>query len=190
MLTLSAVRHEVARWSTPSVLHRALAGILIASVVSLEAWAVLGPHEDWPFSSAPMFARYHARGEPLYEFVLVAQHADGARVVIQAKRHLGLGELGFRRQFFGRVYGSTDPEHPSGHHPSDDAGKFRQRLTIWMRKVAATYKVQTGRSAVSLSLELRQVSPRSESREVARYYVASQQMALTTSGKARPPREP
>src|SRR5688572_29539849 len=113
----AALGSERAHW--PSLRHRLGAALLIASITGLELWAVLGPHEDWPFTSAPMFARYQTPGDPVFELSFYVEDPAGVRVELDPLRHLGTGELGFRRHFFARYYGSTDPRHPSGHLPSE-----------------------------------------------------------------------
>lgn len=142
----------------PGRWHRLLASLLVVTVVGLQLRAVLGLHEDWPFTSAPMFARYQAPGDPLYELRVYAVGPGGAPVELDPERDLGLGELGFRRQLFSHYYGSTDPLHPAGHHPADSFELHRQRVLDWMRKVARGYQRQRGQQAERLRLEAVQIS--------------------------------
>lgn len=137
----------------PGRWHRLAASALLATVVALQLRAMIGPHEDWPFTSAPMFARYQAPGDPLVELrVLVVTEGRG-EFELDAERDLGLGELGFRRQFFSQYYGSTDPEHPSRHYSKDGFAQHRQRVLDWMRKVARGVRRKRGQLPQRLRLE-------------------------------------
>src|SRR5262245_18124717 len=97
----------LAAW--PSPLQRLGAAFLVLAILGLELRAVLGPYEDWPFTSAPMFALYQTPGAPVFELSFYVEDADGVAVELDPLRHLDTGELGFRRHFFARYYGSTDP---------------------------------------------------------------------------------
>lgn len=137
----------------PSRIHQVGAALLIASVCGLELRAVLGPHEDWPFTSAPMFARYQAPDAPVFELSFYVEDPKGTRVELQPQEHLGMGELGFRRQFFARYYGSTDELHPSGHFPRDGRAAFRERIALWMKLVIAAYTRKRGHAPERIWLE-------------------------------------
>ena len=153
---------QVGRW------HRLGAAALVFGLVALQLRAMLGPYEDWPFTSAPMFARYHAAEDPLFELRLIARHMDGSEHEIVPQRDLGLGELAFRRQFFSKHYGSADPKHPGGHMLGDDRDAFKRRLEVWLGRVARVYERVTGTALSGVRLEARRVTPRgSESRRVA-----------------------
>lgn len=154
----------MSRSSDPGVLavgvwHRLAAGALVATLVALQLGAMLGPHEDWPFTSAPMFARYHSADEPLFELRFIARFADGHEQEILPQRDLGLGELAFRRQFFAKHYGSADPKHPGGHQAQDTRVAFERRMTSWLRRVAVVYERGTGRALAAVRLEARRVTP-------------------------------
>lgn len=144
---------EAARARWPSRLHRLLAALLVAALLGLELRAVLGPYEDWPFTSAPMFARYQTPGAPVFELSFYVEDADGVAVELDPLGHLGTGELGFRRYFFARYYGSTDPEHPSWHLPGDDRAKFEQRIAEWMKLTVSVYTRRAGRPPRRVWLE-------------------------------------
>lgn len=152
----AAVEPESTHW--PGRLHRAGAALLIASICGLELWAVLGPHEDWPFTSAPMFARYQTLDDPVFELSFYVEEPAGVRVELEPLRHLGMGELGFRRHFFARYYGSTDARHPSGHLASDSEAAFRQRIATFMKLVAVAYAKQQGHPPRRLWLEASAIS--------------------------------
>ncbi len=163
----------------PSFVHKCAAGLLVLTLCALELRAIVGPHEDWPFTSAPMFARYVAAGDPLYELHLVVELPSGSETELDPKRDLGMGELGFRRQFFTQVYGSTDPRHPSQHRLDDSRERFRARLLDSMKKLSGVYTRRSGRALAGLRLEVwRLEGPRLERRPVARYGVANQQLTL------------
>jgi hypothetical protein len=160
---------SVSRELRVGIWHRLGAGALVIGLVALKVRAMLGPHEDWPFTSAPMFARYHSPDQPLFELRLIAQHADGSEHEIVPQRDLGLGELAFRRQFFAKHYGSADPRHPGGHLENDTREAFERRLGAWMRRVAGVYQRRTGRVLAGVSVEVRRVTATgSESKRVAK----------------------
>lgn len=142
----------------PGRLHRVGAGLLMASVLGLELWAVLGPYEDWPFTSAPMFARYQTPEDPVFELSFFAEDPSGVSFELEPLQHLGLGELGFRRHFFSRYYGSTDPQHPSWHLPGDAEATFRQRIAAWMKLVVVAYTKQRGHPPRRIWLEASKIS--------------------------------
>ena len=142
----------------PSRIHQMGAALLIASVCGLELRAVLGPYEDWPFTSAPMFARYQAPGDPVFELSFYFEDPKGTILELDPEQHLGLGELGFRRHFFTRYYGSTDALHPSGHFPRDGRAAFRERMAAWMKLVVATYARKHGHAPVRIWLEASKLS--------------------------------
>jgi len=142
---------SLAQW--PGRVHRLGAALLVTAIVGLELRAVLGPYEDWPFTSAPMFARYQTPGAPVFELSFYVEDAEGVTVELEPLRHLGTGELGFRRHFFARYYGSTDPQHPSWHLPDDNPAKFEQRIAEWMRLVVSVYTRRAGHPPRRIWLE-------------------------------------
>jgi hypothetical protein len=140
-------------------------------LLALELVAIAGPHEDWPFTAAPMFARYHAREQPLFEIDVFVRESSGTRRPLRA-RELGLGELSFKRQLFARWYGSTDQRHPAGHHPNDTPERFAARMVELLERLAKVETRRTGRAPAVLELEVRRLVP-PESRVVARYDVSA-----------------
>jgi hypothetical protein len=129
-----------------------------------------------------MFARYHAPGQPLYELTLLVERGDGTEFILNAKRDLGLGELGFKRQLFARYYGSTDPRHPGGHHVNDSPERFQARLLLWMRRTTAAYTAKHGQAPLALKLEVRRLlNGSTERRAVARFVPAEQALTLMGS---------
>jgi hypothetical protein len=154
----------------PSRAHKLFAIGLAALLLGLELVAIAGPHEDWPFTAAPMFARYHAREQPLFEIDVFVRDSSGARRPLRA-RELGLGELSFKRQLFARWYGSTDPRHPAGHHANDTPQRFAARMAEFLDRLAKIETRRTRRAPAVLELEVRRVAP-PESRVVGRYNVS------------------
>jgi hypothetical protein len=150
------------------VWHRLGATALVAALVGLQLRAMLGPYEDWPFTSAPMFARYHAAEDPLFELQFIARLPDGSEHEIVPQRDLGLGELAFRRQFFARHYRSADPKHRGERPTQDGRAAFEQRMAAWLKRVARVYERTTRHRLAGVRLEVRRVtSSGSESRRVA-----------------------
>jgi hypothetical protein len=118
----------------PTRAHKLGALALIVLLVGLQLRAMLGPWEDWPFTSAPMFAFYHSADRPLYEIAIFEQAQDGSERRLRAS-DFGLREISFGRAFFGDVYGSIDPHHPAGHHPGDTPERFSQRMADFSVKL-------------------------------------------------------
>jgi hypothetical protein len=146
---------ERAAW--PSPLRRIAVAALAAAVVGLELWAIQGPHEDWPFTSAPMFAYYHDADWPLFELNLYAETASGSEKPIEPRTQLGIGEIAFKRLLFADYYGSIDPRHPAGHRDDDSPERFRQRLSDFCRKVARAFAERTGAPARKIRVEVARV---------------------------------
>jgi hypothetical protein len=151
--------------------------VLVSVLLGLQLRAVVGPHEDWPFTSAPMFARYHTPGAPAYELGVVVREVGGAPFELVPKQHLGVGELAFRRQLFTRHYGSVDARHPGGHHVADDATKFERRMSAWCKLVANANEVKMVLELASLRVELRGVGPTAAlARPLLDYDVANERL--------------
>ena len=146
---------ERAAW--PSRPAKLAAAALAAVVLGLELWAIRGPHEDWPFTSAPMFAYYHDADWPLFELVLYAEVAPGSEKPIDPRAELGIGEIAFKRLLFADYYGSIDPRHPAGHHQDDSPERFRLRLSEFCRSVARVYLQRTGTPARKIRVEVARI---------------------------------
>lgn len=131
--------------------RRAVGVGLSVLLVGLELWAVLGPWESWPFTSAPMFARYQARGAPVYYLEWWVLDG-GERRLLSPQRGLGLGELPFRRGYFAAYYGSADPRHPGGHFPGDSEASFVARQSEYCRRLAAAWAHAKGMAAPPFEL--------------------------------------
>jgi hypothetical protein len=116
---------------------------------------MLGPHEDWPFTSAPMFARYHTASDPVFELHVMISLINGGELHLQPQQHLGVGELPFRRLLFAKYYGSTDPEHPFGHHPVDSRANFQRRMKLALENTVRAFEVHTGERVRAARVEVR-----------------------------------
>ena len=146
---------ERAAW--PSRGARVAVALLATAILGLELRAIAGPYEDWPFSSAPMFAYYHDADWPLFELGLEVEIAPGSERQIDPRADLGIGEIAFKRLLFADYYGSIDPAHPAGHHENDSPERFRQRMSELCRKVARVLAQRTGTPARTIRVELTRI---------------------------------
>jgi hypothetical protein len=149
---------ERAAW--PSSYAQVAVAVLAASLLGLQLWAILGPREDWPFSSAPMFAYYHDADWPLFELNLYAETPAGSEKAIDPRADLGIGEIAFKRQLFADHYGSIDPAHPAGHHEDDSPERFRQRMSELCRKIARAFQQRSGAPVRKIRVEVARVEQR------------------------------
>jgi hypothetical protein len=138
-------------------------------LAGLELAALLGPWEDWPFSSAPMFARHQSRDAPVYYIEWWVDAAGGSRL-LSPQKDLGLGELPFRRGYFASFYGSADPRHPGGHFPDDDPAAFEQRQHDYCRRLSTAFRRPRASTLPSFRLVVAEerAGRRTRSREVGR----------------------
>jgi len=112
----------------------------------LELGAVLGPWEDWPFSSAPMFARRQDLRAPVYYIEWYLRRGE-ERLPLSPQKHLGIGELPFRRGYFAAYYGSADPRHTAGHMAPADEAAFLRRQSEYCGRLQAAWQRRTGQPA-------------------------------------------
>jgi hypothetical protein len=112
-------------------------------LAGLELFALLSPWEDWPFSSAPMFARSQARGAPVYYLEWWLER-PAERRLLSPQRDLGIGELPFRRGYFAAYYGSADPAHPGRRFPNDDEASFLARQSDYCARLEAAWAQKSG----------------------------------------------
>jgi hypothetical protein len=167
---------ETSAW--PSRGARLGVGLLAAAILGLELRAIAGPHEDWPFSSAPMFAYYHDAGSPLFELELFAEVAPGRERRIEPRTDLGIGQIAFKRLLFADHYGSTDPVHPAGHHENDSPERFRRRMSEFCRKVARVFAQRTGTTPRSIRVELSRIEQQRDARGVLEVKGVSERRTL------------
>lgn len=146
----------------------AFAGLLLG----LQLRAMLGPWEDWFFTSAPMFAYYHAPGQPLYEIAIYEQHPDGRERRLRAE-DVGMPEISLGRQFFGEVYGSVDPRHPAGHHPADTPERFGERMRGFSDRLARIRERRSGARPRALRYELVRIQPSEARSPIGRWDAAT-----------------
>jgi hypothetical protein len=149
---------ERAAW--PSRHAQVAVAVLAATLLGLQLWAILSPREDWPFSSAPMFAYYHDADWPLFELNLYAETLPGSARAIDPRADLGIGEIAFKRQLFADYYGSIDRAHPAGQHDDDSPERFRQRMSELCRKVARAFQQRTGTPVRKIRVEVARVEQR------------------------------
>jgi hypothetical protein len=123
-------------------------------LIGLELRAIAGPFEDWPFTSAPMFARYQLEEDAIYRLVFHVEKANGEDEIIDAARALGIGELSIKRLFFGSYYGSTDPSYPLGHKPHDTSEAFTRRLSDFSARVVRVYSRNLNQKPKAFRIEL------------------------------------
>jgi len=115
----------------PTATHRwrdVVAGTFIVLFLLPHVATLVLPYEEYPYTSAPMFAHYVGEDTPLYRIRLVAERADGSEREIHAT-DFGLNGVEFTRQFFGAIYGSIDPYSPFGHHGDETRDEFERRLS-------------------------------------------------------------
>ena len=146
---------ERAAW--PSRNAQVAVAVLAATLLGLQLRAILGPREDWPFSSAPMFAYYHDADWPLFELNLYAETPAGSEKAIDPRADLGIGEIAFKRQLFADYYGSIDPAHPAGRHEDDSPERFRQRMSELCRKAARAFQQRSGAPVRKIRVEVARV---------------------------------
>lgn len=114
--------------------HKVYAWIVTALFLLPELFAIALPIENWPVTSAPMFAHYVGLETPRYQFRFVGEYGNRkkkARKIRGSK--IGLTERKLMRHFFGKVYGSIDPRAPWGHFLNDTPEKFEARLSRFFR---------------------------------------------------------
>lgn len=115
---------------TVSVGHKIYAGLVISLFLIPEIAAIALPLENWPFTSAPMFAHYVGPQTPRYYFRFIGEYPERRKNERQIRAmKLGLKEWELMRHFFGKVYGSIDPRAPWGHFPNDTRETFEMRLS-------------------------------------------------------------
>jgi hypothetical protein len=152
------------RGAWPSRRAKLAVAALAVALLGLELWAIQRPHEDWPFTSAPMFAYYHDADWPLFELNLYAELNGGSERPIEPRADLGIGEIAFKRLLFADYYGSIDPRHPAGHHEKDSPELFHRRLSEFCRRVARAFAERTGAPARKIRVEVTRVEQQRSAR--------------------------
>jgi hypothetical protein len=117
----------------PAALRRgwpvALSTVFIVAFLLPNAVALFIPYEEFPYTSAPMFAHYVTDNTPRYRFRFFAEYPNGHASQEIRAADLKLNGTMFSRYFFGSVYGSIEPLSPYGHYGNDTRETFEKRLT-------------------------------------------------------------
>lgn len=109
--------------------YKVIVSLFIIISLTPHVLAIFFPYENWPVTSAPMFAHYVGSKTPRYIFRFVGEKGDGKAEVDIRSRDLKIREWSLMRFFFGKVYGSIDPASPFGFHPQETRDKFEERLS-------------------------------------------------------------
>jgi len=171
------------RWS------ELLAGVFIAAVLLPQLAALVVPYEEFPYTSAPMFAHYVGPDTPRYRFRFVAERGDGSAEREIRATDLGLNGVELSRYFLGSIYGSMDPLSPFGHHGGDTPEAFEARLSTFFRDATTVLERRGGAAPGQLSgIRLEVVRLEGGNRDgevhvVGRYDVASHHFTHTWRGQ-------
>jgi hypothetical protein len=129
---------------------------LIVTTIVLEVRSIVGPYEDWPFTSNTMFAYYRSPETPLYDLRFTVYDESGFARQLEPRADLGTPDHeAFRRLVFSRWYGSTDPHFPQGHVASDSAA-FVARMADLCRQIT-TVMHRRGQPVAALGIEVDRV---------------------------------
>ena len=116
---------------------RATASLFILAIIGLQAWAVVDYRDDWPFASNSMFSFGREPDGHVYDLQLTVE-VDGSWRRLAPTDDLGAeDDESFRRLFFTRWYGSTDPDYPQRSFAHDDPATFVARMGQFCRTVAS-----------------------------------------------------
>jgi hypothetical protein len=115
---------------------------VLASLVFLLPHAVtmVHPREEFPLTSAPMFAHYIDQGTPRYRFRFTAEFNDRRPPQEVRGAQLGVPGVEFTRYFFAKVHRSIDPHSPFADHGRDTPAAFEARLTTFFERTAAVLR--------------------------------------------------
>ena len=121
-----------------------LAGFVIVAFLVPNVAAIIRPYEEFPYTSAPMFAHYVDRETTArYGLRFIAEWGDGRPPAQITPRQLGVAGVPFSRYFFSHVYGSTDPGTAFGYRNDTPAAFARRNQNFFQRAV----RVLQGRDA-------------------------------------------
>ena len=113
----------------------AVSGFVLA-LVGLQALAVAGRFDDWPFAANAMFSYRRSASEPVYDLEVRRYDSSGAVHVVDPVHDLKApSKLEFRRMFFSRWYGSSDPDFPQRGLTPLEPGEFDTRMLVFCRAV-------------------------------------------------------
>jgi hypothetical protein len=157
-----------------------LAMLFIIVFLAPNLVALVIPYEEFPYTSAPMFAHYVGEETPRYRFHFIAVFVNGQAAQEIYATDLGLNGVGFSRYFLGSMYGSIDPRSPFGHHGEDTEAAFENRLSGFFRRMM-TVLARRGYPALpqvsGIRLEVARLNDKNEDAElhmVGRYDVATE----------------
>jgi hypothetical protein len=150
--------------------------------------ALFIPYEEFPYTSAPMFAHYVGDNTPVYRFRFIGEFQD-ERVAREIRAaDLNMNGVPFSRYFFGSVYGSIDPLSPFGRYVSTTPAEFEQRLTTFFGSLTTVLKKQSQAEWPLSRIRLEVVRLNRENRDsiihtVGYYDVASDHFSHTWRNK-------
>ncbi|NUN48459.1 MAG: DUF393 domain-containing protein [Candidatus Brocadiae bacterium] len=144
------------RLGEPTILHRWAASVLILAVLGLAGGGAALNREDWPLTSAPMFANEVEADGARYAFRFLGEPRKGKAVEIPADA-CGIPELRLKRIFFGRFYGSVDPGYEYGAFPGDTPEAFDARMGDFFGRFADAARERGNLDAAFVRIRLQVV---------------------------------
>jgi len=128
--------------------------VFIVAIIAIETVAIVTLTDDWPFGSNSMFAYYRTPDDPVYDIVVFVEERAGQPRRLDLTADLGVIDTeSFRRMFFSRWYGSTDPRFPQGHLQEDTPAAFSERMTTFCQRVVQVME-ERGSAPVALQFEV------------------------------------
>ena len=117
--------------------RKAAVSSFVLALIGLQAWAVVGRFDDWPFAANAMFSYSRTPDEPVYSLSLLRFDRNDAAHIIDPVRDLDApSDLEFGRMFFGRWYRSTDPGFAQRGLAPAEPGDVNARLLVFCRAVS------------------------------------------------------
>jgi hypothetical protein len=142
---------ENARRTPRSSAERVRASLVILSILVPATLAMAFGEENFPLTSAAMFARDAGPERPKYTMHWYVEDGAGVQLVVPTK--LGLSE----RHFFLHFYGTSEADSPYPDTPSDASyAAFAARAERWFAVFTARYQQHYGRTAERVRLLMRQ----------------------------------
>lgn len=131
--------------------ERLRASLFILCILVPASLAMAFGEENFPLTSAAMFARDAGPDRPKYTMHWYVE--DEAGVQLEHPTSLGLSE----RHFFLHFYGVSDGDPPYPDTPQDASyAAFEQRATPWFAVFTARYQQRYGRTVERVRLLMRQ----------------------------------
>ena len=164
-------------------MHRLYALAVAALILGPNLWATIGLHEDWPFSTLPMFSVPVGPETPRVTFVFVGVEASGGTRRLD---HESVGAPStLMRIFFQDVYGSVEERSAFAEFPNDGPEAFRERLERFFSAFVSAYHRRHPGAEPLRELRLRVMrlgwarNEVIETREIGSFDVASGRFAHT-----------